>query len=104
MTLLNLQAEPDAIPLVHVLRHGQAVHNVKLEYPHRNWPLTEVKQEATEDGAAAILQHGIHGSICGNPRLTGLMRTPTFRRAASDFRTAQFRPPPPGLNTEQDST
>ncbi|KZM19154.1 uncharacterized protein EKO05_0003189 [Ascochyta rabiei] len=34
-------------PLVHIVRHGQSLHNVERGYPHRDPPLTSSGQEAT---------------------------------------------------------
>ncbi|KAK3984434.1 phosphoglycerate mutase [Cladorrhinum sp. PSN332] len=40
--------EPTTIPLVHIIRHGQALHNVDRGYPHRDPPLTDAGHEATK--------------------------------------------------------
>ncbi|KAF1362153.1 phosphoglycerate mutase-like protein [Lizonia empirigonia] len=36
------------VPLIHIVRHGQSLHNVDHGYPHRDPPLTEAGQEATK--------------------------------------------------------
>lgn len=41
-------AEPTTSPLVHIIRHGQSLHNVDRGYPHRDPPLTDTGHEATE--------------------------------------------------------
>ena len=35
--------------LVHIIRHGEAVHNVQRGYPHRDPPLTEAGVQATKE-------------------------------------------------------
>lgn len=35
-------------PLVHIIRHGEALHNIERGYPHRDPPLTESGQDATK--------------------------------------------------------
>ncbi|KAF2811380.1 phosphoglycerate mutase-like protein [Mytilinidion resinicola] len=37
------------VPLVHIVRHGQAVHNVDREYPYRDPPLTELGHSTTKE-------------------------------------------------------
>ncbi|KAF2255285.1 phosphoglycerate mutase-like protein [Trematosphaeria pertusa] len=37
------------IPLIHILRHGEALHNVEREHPHRDPPLTEAGQNAANN-------------------------------------------------------
>lgn len=34
--------------LIHIVRHGQSLHNVERGYPHRDPPLTSAGQEATK--------------------------------------------------------
>lgn len=35
------------MPMIHVVRHGESLHNVDHSYPHRDPPLTEKGQDAT---------------------------------------------------------
>ncbi|KAJ4340201.1 hypothetical protein N0V95_007582 [Ascochyta clinopodiicola] len=35
-------------PLIHIVRHGQSLHNIDRGYPHRDPPLTSAGQEATK--------------------------------------------------------
>lgn len=35
-------------PTIHIIRHGQSIHNVFHGYPHRDPPLTDAGQKATE--------------------------------------------------------
>ncbi|KAI9650963.1 hypothetical protein NHQ30_000999 [Ciborinia camelliae] len=41
-------AEPTTSPLVHIIRHGQSLHNIDRGYPHRHPPLTDAGHEATK--------------------------------------------------------
>ena len=41
-------AEPTTSPLVHIIRHGQSLHNIDRGYPHRDPPLTDAGHEATK--------------------------------------------------------
>jgi broad specificity phosphatase PhoE len=41
-------AEPSTSPLVHIIRHGQSLHNIDRGYPHRDPPLTHAGHEATK--------------------------------------------------------
>lgn len=41
-------AEPTPTPLVHIIRHGQSLHNIHRGYPHRDPPLTDAGHEATK--------------------------------------------------------
>jgi broad specificity phosphatase PhoE len=36
------------IPLVHIIRHGEALHNVERGYPHRDPPLTKAGNASTK--------------------------------------------------------
>ena len=47
-TALILWEEPAVIPLVHIIRHGQALHNVTHGYPYRDPPLTDAGFEAAK--------------------------------------------------------
>ncbi|KAI0518299.1 histidine phosphatase superfamily [Xylaria bambusicola] len=40
--------EPTTSPLIHIIRHGQALHNVDRSYPYRDPPLTDAGHEATQ--------------------------------------------------------
>ena len=40
-TALTLCVEPSVTPVVHIIRHGQSLHNVERGYPHRDPPLTD---------------------------------------------------------------
>ncbi|KAF2148392.1 phosphoglycerate mutase-like protein [Myriangium duriaei CBS 260.36] len=40
--------EPAVTPLIHIIRHGESLHNVCRRYPHRDPPLTDAGQEATK--------------------------------------------------------
>lgn len=44
----NDLAESTTSPLVHIIRHGQSLHNVDRGYPHRDPPLTDTGHEATK--------------------------------------------------------
>ena len=41
-------AESATSPLVHIIRHGQSLHNLDRGYPHLDPPLTDVGHEATK--------------------------------------------------------
>lgn len=41
-------ATPQEQPLIHIIRHGEALHNGQRGYPHRDPPLTEAGQKATK--------------------------------------------------------
>lgn len=41
--------EHSKTPLIHIIRHGQSLHNVERGYTHRDPPLTESGQEATRN-------------------------------------------------------
>jgi broad specificity phosphatase PhoE len=40
---------PSSVALVHIIRHGEALHNVHRGYPHRDPPLTEAGWKATKE-------------------------------------------------------
>jgi broad specificity phosphatase PhoE len=42
------QVERTTSPLVHIIRHGQALHNIDRGYPHRDPPLTDAGHQATK--------------------------------------------------------
>ncbi|KAL2072902.1 hypothetical protein VTL71DRAFT_12245 [Oculimacula yallundae] len=44
----NLAEPSTSPPLVHIIRHGQSLHNVDRSYPYRDPPLTAAGQEATK--------------------------------------------------------
>ncbi|KAF3908952.1 hypothetical protein ABW20_dc0100113 [Dactylellina cionopaga] len=46
MSAINNSTAPTA--LVHIIRHGQALHNVERGYPHRDPPLTTAGHNATK--------------------------------------------------------
>ncbi|KAF2490627.1 phosphoglycerate mutase-like protein [Lophium mytilinum] len=37
------------VPLIHIIRHGQAIHNVDREYPYHDPPLTELGHSTTKE-------------------------------------------------------
>lgn len=37
------------VPLIHIVRHGQSLHNVERGYPHRDPPLTDAGHKATKE-------------------------------------------------------
>jgi broad specificity phosphatase PhoE len=49
-------SSPTATPpaLVHIIRHGEALHNVQRGYPYPDPPLTEAGMQATEELASSI--------------------------------------------------
>ncbi|KAF5612091.1 phosphoglycerate mutase [Fusarium subglutinans] len=40
--------ETTASPLIHIVRHGQSLHNIDRGYPHRDPPLTDQGHETTK--------------------------------------------------------
>ncbi|KAF2702897.1 phosphoglycerate mutase-like protein [Pleomassaria siparia CBS 279.74] len=49
---MNESATPDPDPnpnLIHIVRHGESQHNIQRGYPHRDPPLTEAGQTATQN-------------------------------------------------------
>lgn len=42
------QASKPKLPLIHIIRHGEGLHNVQRGYPHRDPPLTEAGRQATK--------------------------------------------------------
>lgn len=46
MCLVDNELEPTS--LVHIIRHGQALHNVDRDYPHRDLPLTDAGLEGAK--------------------------------------------------------
>ena len=48
LTPLTLEVEPAVTPLVHIIRHGQALHNVEHGYPYRDPPLTHAGYKAAK--------------------------------------------------------
>ena len=47
-TALTLYLEPVMTPVIHIIRHGQALHNVAHDYPHRDPPLTHAGYKAAK--------------------------------------------------------
>lgn len=45
---MNAAKDSNTTPLIHIIRHGQSLHNVDRGYPHRDPPLTESGQDATK--------------------------------------------------------
>ena len=48
LTTLRLWVEPVVTPLVHIIRHGQSLHNLEHGYPHRDPPLTDAGLNAAK--------------------------------------------------------
>ncbi|KAF5255197.1 hypothetical protein FANTH_123 [Fusarium anthophilum] len=50
LILVNVDdlAETTASPLIHIVRHGQSLHNIDRGYPHRDPPLTDEGHQTTK--------------------------------------------------------